>query len=382
MPSGATTKGHLEEEKGLQAASQRDKRPVQHTIIPPGVTITGNLSSAGDLHLEGEIHGHITCRRLTLTGQPMIKGSVKAETVRISGTFDGQVQAKKVALTQAARMTGDIYYETLEVELGASFEGKVAPFSKRGKQAGVSRTEDGDEKEPVELTQMVTQEAAVADVNANQGHTAEAGRATLQKINERINLTGTLGEEQEQANTSPDLDAAPEENKKAKEEISAQVLEEEKERLRFSDNENVEAAHLAMTEISEAAASEYRRVIGVFGEAVDIDAITRKIRMRYANADAISSGLDPSQMNESQIIFELRTMGFEIIALAGGPYSVKDTSGGRVTKPFALVELQEFLKEKRSQFGDCPASAPMRDRNNQEDFDHLLEGLRKEGLPE
>ena len=112
------------------------------------------------------------------------------------------------------------------------------------------------------------------------------------------------------------------------------------------------------------------------------EAITRKIRMRYANADAIFSGLDPSQMNESQIIFELRTMGFEIIALAGGPYSVKDTSGGRVTKPFALVELQEFLKEKRSQFGDCPASAPMRDRNNQEDFDHLLEGLRKEGLPE
>ena len=141
-PSGATAKGHFEEEKGPQTASQLDKKPPQHTIIPPGVTITGNLSSAGDVHVEGEIHGDITCRGLTLTGQPMIKGSVKAETVRVSGTFNGQIQAKKVALTKAARMTGDIYYETLEIELGASFEGKVAPFSKGRQQAGVSRASE------------------------------------------------------------------------------------------------------------------------------------------------------------------------------------------------------------------------------------------------
>ncbi len=134
-PSGVNAKIHFEEEMRPQTASQRDKRPAQHTIIPPGVTITGGLSSAGDVDVEGEIHGDITCRALTLTGRPMIKGSVKAETVRISGTFDGQVQAKKVVLTKAARMTGDIYYETLEIELGASFEGKVAPSSKGRKEA-------------------------------------------------------------------------------------------------------------------------------------------------------------------------------------------------------------------------------------------------------
>ena len=72
------------------------------------------------------IHGTITCRTLTLTGQPVIKGSVKAETVRVCGTFDGKIEAKKVTLTKAARMTGEIYYETLEIEPGALFEGKVS----------------------------------------------------------------------------------------------------------------------------------------------------------------------------------------------------------------------------------------------------------------
>ncbi len=56
----------------------------------------------------------------------MIKGSVKAETVRVCSTFDGKIEAKKVTLTNAARMTGEIYYETLEIEPGASFEGKVS----------------------------------------------------------------------------------------------------------------------------------------------------------------------------------------------------------------------------------------------------------------
>lgn len=42
-----------------------------------------------------------------------------------SGTFDGKLQAKKVALTKAARMKGEIHYETLEMEAGASFEGRL-----------------------------------------------------------------------------------------------------------------------------------------------------------------------------------------------------------------------------------------------------------------
>jgi hypothetical protein len=133
------------------------------------------------------------------------------------------------------------------------------------------------------------------------------------------------------------------------EEIAAQILEEEKKRKRFSDNENVEAAHVAMTEVSEEAAAEYRRVISILGEEIDLDAITQKIRKRFPMTDAVSSGLDPVQMNESQIIRELRTMGYEIIAPAGGPYSVKDFSGGRITRPFDLPELQGFLMENRCQ---------------------------------
>ncbi len=125
-PPGATERGLAQKETGPQAASERETSSGQHTIIPADLQITGDLVSTGNIHVEGVIHGNITCRTLTLTGQPVIQGSVKVETVRVSGTFDGKLQAKEVTLTKAARMTGEIYYEILEIEPGASFEGTLS----------------------------------------------------------------------------------------------------------------------------------------------------------------------------------------------------------------------------------------------------------------
>ena len=126
VPSGPIEKGRIEEDKDSQAAPRPEKPSAEHSIIPADLKITGDLVSPGDIHVEGVIHGNITCRTLTLTGQPVIEGSVKAETVRVCGTFDGKIEAKKVTLTKAARMTGEIYYETLEIESGALFEAKVS----------------------------------------------------------------------------------------------------------------------------------------------------------------------------------------------------------------------------------------------------------------
>ena len=98
-------------------------RHVQHSFISADTTVTGDLESAGDISVEGSVEGNITCRTLTLRGEPTITGDVHAEAVHVCGRFKGALHAKKVVLTKAARMTGDIYYETLELQEGAEFEG-------------------------------------------------------------------------------------------------------------------------------------------------------------------------------------------------------------------------------------------------------------------
>ena len=51
-----------------------------------------------------------------------------AETVRIFGTVSGQVRAKTVRLDASAKVTADITHESLAIEAGAYFEGKVHPL--------------------------------------------------------------------------------------------------------------------------------------------------------------------------------------------------------------------------------------------------------------
>ncbi len=100
-------------------------RHVQHSVIGADTTVTGDIESAGDISVEGSVEGNITCRALTLRGEPTIMGDVHAEAVHVCGRFTGDLRTKKVVLTKAARMTGDIYYETLELQDGAVFEGGV-----------------------------------------------------------------------------------------------------------------------------------------------------------------------------------------------------------------------------------------------------------------
>jgi len=98
---------------------------VQHSIFSADTTLTGDLKTEGDITIEGTIDGNIQCRCLTLSGEPVIKGSAKAETAIVSGTFKGDIRAKKVILTKTAKMQGGIFNKTLEIHLGADFQGEV-----------------------------------------------------------------------------------------------------------------------------------------------------------------------------------------------------------------------------------------------------------------
>ncbi len=95
------------------------------SIINPDLKIVGNLKSDGEIQIDSTVKGDIKAHMLTVGEQGKINGSTVAETVRIFGTVDGRVQAKTVHLDKSAKVTADITHETLTIEAGAYFEGKV-----------------------------------------------------------------------------------------------------------------------------------------------------------------------------------------------------------------------------------------------------------------
>ncbi len=122
----------FQSEKGSSARAESVSRPhdssrkkVQHSVISSDLKITGDLESTGDITIEGSVVGKIKCRTLFLGETPVLNSSVEADAVRICGTFSGDVRAQKVVLTKNAKVTGDIYHESLEVEEGAHLEGRL-----------------------------------------------------------------------------------------------------------------------------------------------------------------------------------------------------------------------------------------------------------------
>lgn len=103
------------------------------SVLSRGITIKGNIQKNGDLHMEGELHGNMRARTVTIGSTAHIKGNISGEHVRCAGRVDGSVTARIVELFSTARVHGDIVHETLAIEAGAKLEGLCRRGSDLGK---------------------------------------------------------------------------------------------------------------------------------------------------------------------------------------------------------------------------------------------------------
>ncbi len=103
-------------------ASKLQLRP---SIFAKDLTIIGDLSSTGDIQIEGSVKGNVRAHLLTVGQQATIEGEIIADDTVITGQVTGTVRGLKVRLTSTARVTGDIVRRVIAIESGAHFEGSV-----------------------------------------------------------------------------------------------------------------------------------------------------------------------------------------------------------------------------------------------------------------
>jgi len=93
------------------------------TIISRDLKIQGEVFSSGIIEILGQIDGSIKGNSIILREEGFIKGIVLAENFSIRGRFDGKIKAKNINIASKAEVTGEIEYESLSVEDGASIDG-------------------------------------------------------------------------------------------------------------------------------------------------------------------------------------------------------------------------------------------------------------------
>ena len=95
------------------------------STLSADLTIKGNLKTAGDIQIEGQVEGDIRAHLLTVGEGATVRGECIADDVIVNGRVVGTVRGLKVRLTSTARVEGDIVHKTIAIESGAHFEGSV-----------------------------------------------------------------------------------------------------------------------------------------------------------------------------------------------------------------------------------------------------------------
>ena len=123
------------EYKSTTPATPAKKSPP--SLLSTDLTVKGNLKTAGDIQIEGQVEGDIRAHLLTVGEGATVKGECIADDVIVNGRVIGRVRGLKVRLTSTARVEGDIIHKTIAIESGAHFEGSVQrqddPLSTTGK---------------------------------------------------------------------------------------------------------------------------------------------------------------------------------------------------------------------------------------------------------
>jgi cytoskeletal protein CcmA (bactofilin family) len=99
------------------------------TLVGQGTVVTGDLLFTGGLHVDGTIKGNVVAEEgstalLILSEFGRIEGEVKVPNMVLNGEIVGDVfGSTRVELAPKARVKGSVYYNLIEMAIGAEVNG-------------------------------------------------------------------------------------------------------------------------------------------------------------------------------------------------------------------------------------------------------------------
>lgn len=97
-----------------------------HSFVAPNTEITGDIRFVGGLHIEGKVQGNIHSEDGMLHVHGEVTGEIRVSHILINGVVNGNVYCSEhLELAEKAHITGNVYYKTMEMMLGAQINGSL-----------------------------------------------------------------------------------------------------------------------------------------------------------------------------------------------------------------------------------------------------------------
>ena len=125
---------------------KQNKRNSQiNTLIGSGTVIQGDIHFKDGLHIDGVIKGNVIAEgddsMLTMSEHGRIQGEVRVHNIVLNGTVEGDVYASQhIELAPEARVQGNVYYNLIEMAMGAEVNGSLVHKSDKSSKSGIEKS--------------------------------------------------------------------------------------------------------------------------------------------------------------------------------------------------------------------------------------------------
>lgn len=101
------------------------------SLIGQNSEVLGDIHFSGGLHCDGTIRGNVVAEDgdesvFTLSDRGTVTGEVRVPYIILNGVVTGDVHARRhIELAASARVEGDVYYNLIEMAMGAEVNGRL-----------------------------------------------------------------------------------------------------------------------------------------------------------------------------------------------------------------------------------------------------------------
>jgi cytoskeletal protein CcmA (bactofilin family) len=101
-------------------------------LLPKNTETKGKINHPGPVHVAGNFSGNLAAVSIFIDKAATVLANITAEEVLCKGKVRGDIRAaNKVRITKEAEVRGDIHSPILNIEKGATFEGRCSILKNR-----------------------------------------------------------------------------------------------------------------------------------------------------------------------------------------------------------------------------------------------------------
>lgn len=118
-------------------SSEAPAQPSGASIIAAGTTLKGDISSSGDIRIDGTLQGNIqSTAKVVIGANGVVEGDIAGQQADIMGKINGTIKVKELLqLKGGSTVSGNIYAAKLQIETNANFNGQCHMTTSTGTSA-------------------------------------------------------------------------------------------------------------------------------------------------------------------------------------------------------------------------------------------------------